>query len=236
MESNSRCLLYLMAFFSLISACHGQAEVVTVASQGISILNGLNSLFSSKKHKMTDITPPGLHFDMIDDDSYCQLLEGIKMSESTDIITEISETEFENGEKIKKRVLRGLRAPNNEIKISRLEFEKGKDGSAVFGFIATRRKDKTFDLAICLETMKFKLAPRRILNEVKEKSLFGSSKSQYITFEEASLSLEQKEKLEAYLFSKSAKRFVNNFRYQIDFNKKDQAMISYCEADRDGSC
>ena len=227
-----------MAFFSLISACHGQAEdAILAVDKGISILNGLNKLFSKKKHKMTDITPPGLHFDMINDESYCQLLEGIKLSDATKVVTQIIENEFEDAEKKKSRVLTGLEySGRGHIKISNFQFEKGKGGSTIFGFIATKKREKTFDMALCLETMKFKLAPRRILNEVKEKSLFSSSTSQYITFEEASLSQEQKEKLEAYLFGRSAKRFVSSFRYEIDSNKKDQAMISYCEADEADGC
>lgn len=237
MKSNSRCLLYLMAFFSLISPCHGQAGVISVVGTGMGILDGLNSLFSKEEHKMTDITPLGLHFDMIDDNSYCQLLEGIKMSDSKDAVTEILESVFEDAGKKKNQVLTGLRhAKKNHVKIHKFKFEKGKGGSTVFGFIATKRKENEFDMALCLETMKFKLSPRRILNEVKKESLFSSSESQYITFEEVSLSEKQKKKLEEYLFSRSANRFVNNFRYELDFNKKDQPMFSYCESDKDGSC
>ena len=220
--------------------CQGQAEVVSVISNGVQILKGLNGLFSKQKHKMTDITPPGLHFDMMDDESYCQFLQGIRMSDFTNVVAEVVESEFENPEKIKKRVMLGKWTPVNKVLVNHFTFERGIGGSAMYGFIATMKNTAdTFDLVICMQAMKFKLAPRRILHEVKQKSLFSSSESQYITFEEASLSQEQKEQIEKYLYTRLFNGFVKDFRYMIaDFStgNNNHEAISYCQADQAKDC
>lgn len=190
---------------------------------------------------MTDITPPGLHFDMLNDESGCQLLQGMKMTEFVEIVTDVVEIEeFKNPAKMKKKVLLGRKAPINKIQVSDFEFEVGIGGSVKHGFIATMKTSAdTFDLVICTQAMKFKLAPRRILHEVKQKSLFGSSESQYITFEEMSLSQEQKEQIERYLNDRLFKRFVSDFRPMIasDNSGGRREEISYsCNADQSDDC
>lgn len=225
---------------TLTHVCQGQAEVVTVVSaisDGVKILKGLNGLFSKSSHKMTDVTPPGLHFDMMDDQSYCQFLQGIKMSDFASAVTEIIESEFQNPEDMKTRVLRGKWAPINKVLVSHFKYETGIGGSAMYGFIATLKNNAdTFDLVICTQVMKFKLAPRRILHDVKQSSLFSSSKSQYITFEEASISQEQKEQIENYLNRRLFDRFVKDFRHMIADNSGAREAISYCKADQAEDC
>ena len=224
------CLI--ASLFSLGQTDGGLVTVISAVGKGVSILNGVKGLFTSNRHRMTDITPPGLHFDFIDDDSYCQLLQRMKKPDFDIVVADIAEEEFEYPQRIKNKVMRGKRAPVNKILVSHFRYEVGKGGSAKYGFIATlKHEDNTFDLAVCMQSLNFKLAPRKILHEKKTK-VFGmtTSESTWIEYVETSLSQDQKEQLEGYLRTRLFKTFTADFSNMLP-GEKHQPKLSFCTAD-----
>ena len=181
---------------------------------------------------MTDITPPGFHFDFIDDDSYCQLLQRMKEPDFAIVVADIAEEEFEYPQQIKNQVMRGKRAPVNKILVSQFRYEVGKGGSAKYGFIATlKHEDNTFDLAVCMQSLNFKLAQKKILHEKKTKVFsMTTSESTWIEYVETSLSQDQKEQLEGYLRTRLFKTFTAHFSNMLP-GEKHQPKLSFCTAD-----
>lgn len=214
MASYSRCLLRLMAFFPLVSAFPGQAE-------GISILHGLNLCLEEKHKLMTNITSPGQYFVVMDENLNFQVMEGINISESTQVVTEVVGNDFKfvkDAEEMKNRVLIGIKYPKkSRTKIDRIKFETG---SVTFGFIAIERKEETFDMAICLGSLKFKPdLIKRIMNEVETKSFFSIFQSVLellnITYENARLS-QLTRHLEVCIFGKYTESLENYLGDRIE--------------------
>ena len=178
--------------------------VVTAVGEGIGILNSVKGLLSSRRHNITDVTPPGLHFDFIEDHSYYQLLQRMDISNFETVVTEIAQEEFAYPHRIRDRIMLGKWAPVNKMVVSDfVRYEVGKGGSKMYTFIATMRHvDNTFDLAICIQDMNFKLAQRQIKHESEEKFLgFTLSELVWIEYLESFLSQEQKEQLENCMFT-----------------------------------
>jgi len=227
----------LLSNFPSCDADGGLITVVTAVGKGVGILNSVKGLLTSRSHKMSDITPPGLHFDFIEDHSYCQLLQGMDVSDFEITVAEIAQEEFAYPHRIKNRIMRGKRAPVNKVVVSDFRYEVGKGGSVMYGFIATmKHRDNTFDLAICVQNMDFKLAPRQIKHESKEKFLgMTMSESVWIEYVETSLSQEQKEQLENYLRGKTFKTFTRDFASMLPGEKRPE-QLSFCSADEDNNC
>lgn len=222
------CLI--ASLFSLGQTDGGLVTIITAVEKGVSILNGVKGLFTSNQHRMTDTTPPGLHFDFIDD-SYCQLLQEMKELDFDIVVANIAKG-FEYPQRIKDQVMTGKGARVNKIVVNHLHYEVGKGGSAKYGFIATlKHEDNTFDLTVCMQSLNFKLAPRKILHENKTK-FFGmtTSESTWIEYVETSLSQDQKEQLEGYLQRGLFKIFTAAFSNMLP-GEKHQPKLSFCTAD-----
>ena len=147
----------IASFISLGQTAGGLVTVITAVGKGLSIVSGLKGFFTSNQHKMTDITPPGLRFDSIKDDSKCQLLQRMKESDLDIVVADLVK-EFKDPQEMKKGVILGKLTPANSIAVKEFGFEVGKGGIAKFGFIATlKHEDNTFDLAMCMQSLDFKL-------------------------------------------------------------------------------
>ena len=132
---------------------------------------------------------------------------------------------------MKKGIMRGKMTPANNIVVKHFGYEVGKSGTAKFGFIATlKHEDNTFDPAMCMQDLNFKLAPGKILHK-KKSTLVGITTSQltWIEYVETSFSQDQKEQLQAYIQARLLKTF--NEHYSHLTVGKHQPQLSFCNAD-----
>ena len=134
----------------------------------------------------------------------------------------------------KKAVMKGKLTPlENKILVNEFGYDIGKGDIAKFRFIATlKHEDNAFDLAMCIQSLDFKLAAREMLHE-KDSTLISmtTSESTWIERVEASFSLDQREYLEAYIQARLFKTFSAHYSHLLPAEKH-QPQLSFCNADK----